>query len=663
MVLGRIESIRGTLEGVMHCLGEMVALIHKHRSGVLLTMHAAIIVISMFVAFQLRFDFSIPTEYQPYLILALGAAATGKLLVFYSFGLCRGLTKHVSIVEAVDSIRWNIFASFCFVIACFAIIGPNFPRSVYILDFLICMLLTLGLRFNLRIYNELSAMGRASKSSAGMLIYGAGVAGVQLAREIRTNPSLDREVRGFLDDDPLKLGITIGGVAVLGTGSDISSVVDRSKGAIEEVVIAIPSASGTERKRALEWCREAGLAVKTLPGLGELLDARNTLADKVRDISLEDLLGRDPVQLDEGRIREAITGRVVLVTGAAGSIGAEICGQVATYGPTQLIALDQAESDLFRIDLELRNQFPELHLVPVIGDIRDPRRVNEIVSRFRPETIFHAAAYKHVPMMETQPIEVVSTNVQGTWNLALAAKRNRVLDFVMISSDKAVNPTNVMGLTKRVAELVVGCMEFEPTNITKFVSVRFGNVLGSNGSVVPTFQEQIASGGPITVTHPEIERYFMTIPEAVQLVLQASTMGKRSETFVLDMGEPVKIVDLAKNMIRLADLEPEKDVKIEYVGLRPGEKLYEELITDGENVVPTYHEKIKIFQGQNFKLKTVDAWMARLSRLIDTRDESEIVAHMARMAPEYQPGSLWRLAAAHSGTSNPTRELAMAVGA
>ncbi len=641
----------------------MIALLHRHRSLALLTLHAAIITASTIAAFLLRFEFSIPMEYRPYLISALAAALPVKLLVFYSFGLCSGLTRHVSIVEAVDSIRSNVVASFCFVMGCFAVAGPDFPRSLYILDFLICLMLTLGLRFNLRIYSELTVMGRTSKSSTGMLIYGAGVAGVQLAREIRTNPSLNREVRGFLDDDALKRGITIGGVPLLGTGSDVAKVVERSKGAIEEIVIAMPSASGAERKRALEWCREAGVTVKTLPGLGEMLDRRNGLADKIRDISLADLLGRDPVQLDEGRIREAIAGRVILVTGAAGSIGAEICRQVAGYGPTQLIALDHAESDLFRIDLELRSKFPELEPVPVIGDIRDARRVNEIISRFNPETIFHAAAYKHVPMMETQPIEVVTTNVQGTWNLARAAKRNKVRDFVMISSDKAVNPANVMGLSKRIAELVVGCMEREPTNMTKFVSVRFGNVLGSNGSVVPTFQNQIASGGPITVTHPEIERYFMTIPEAVQLVLQASTMGKRSETFVLDMGEPVKIVDLAKNMIRLAGLEPDKDVKIEYVGLRPGEKLYEELITGGENVVPTYHEKIKIFQGSNFRHETIEAWMAQLSRLVDVRDESEIVAHMAGLAPEYRPGSLWKKAARHAETVRSLTARPMAVGA
>jgi FlaA1/EpsC-like NDP-sugar epimerase len=381
--------------------------------------------------------------------------------------------------------------------------------------------------------------------------------------------------------------------------------------------------------------------VKTLPSLSDLIESSRPLGERIRDVSIADLLGRAPVKLDQTRIREEISGRVVLVTGAGGSIGSELCRQAASYGPKRLICLDHAESDLYRIDLELRRTHPKLEIVPFVGDIRDPERVDEAFAGRGIDVVFHAAAYKHVPMMEAQPIEVVTTNVFGTWNLAQAAQRHGVPNFVMISSDKAVNPTNVMGLTKRTAELLVASRETDPGNRTKFVSVRFGNVLGSNGSVVPLFQQQIAAGGPVTVTDARMTRYFMTIPEAVQLVLQASVLGERSEIFVLDMGEPVKIVDLARNMIRLAGLVPDRDIAIEYVGLRDGEKLYEELITEGEDIVPTGHEKIKVFRGPAVEASRMEQWLAELRWAVSSRSEEAIVAHLAGLVPEYMPGPRW----------------------
>ncbi|MCU1258363.1 MAG: polysaccharide biosynthesis protein CapD, partial [Bryobacterales bacterium] len=351
--------------------------------------------------------------------------------------------------------------------------------------------------------------------------------------------------------------------------------------------------------------------------------------------------------LDESQIRETIRGRTVMVTGAAGSIGSELCRQVARFGPKLLVAFEQAESDLFRIDNELTLNFPGLAVIPQVGDIRDYVRVQEVIRAFHVDSIFHAAAYKHVPMMENHVMEAVKNNIIGTRNVVCAAAQNNVARFLMISSDKAVNPTNIMGATKRVAELIVSAFPLEGDGgKTKCVSVRFGNVLGSNGSVIPVFREQIARGGPVTVTHPDMRRYFMTIPEAVQLVLQASIMGKGSEIFVLDMGEPVRIVDLARNMIRLSGHEPDGDIEIRYTGLRPGEKLFEELSTKDEHIQSTYHEKIKIFAGRRLRAKDVETWISELEALLLARDEPSIVEHIRELVPEYGPSEEQRRPAA-----------------
>jgi len=402
----------------------------------------------------------------------------------------------------------------------------------------------------------------------------------------------------------------------------------------------MPSATGRQMREAVAHCRAADVSCKTLPGLGKLLTDQ-VLTAQIRNVSLEDLLGREQVRMEEQRIQLRIAGRSVLVTGAAGSIGSELCRQIARFKPGRLIALDQAESELFRIDLELREKFPELSLTAEVGDIRDARRIDEIIRQHEVDSVFHAAAYKHVPMMEAHALEAVRNNVLGTWNVVEAAARNRVQNFLMISSDKAVNPTSIMGATKRVAELIVSAAAEGAGRKTTFVSVRFGNVLGSNGSVVPLFQQQIARGGPVTVTHPNIRRYFMSVQEAVQLVLQASTMGHGSEIFVLDMGEPIRIVDLAQNMIRLAGLTPHEDIEIRMVGLRPGEKLYEELTSQGENIVPTYHEKIKIFKGPNVRAEEIENWIRGLDVLLRRRNPLTVVEHLKQLVPEYRPDGAW----------------------
>jgi FlaA1/EpsC-like NDP-sugar epimerase len=462
-----------------------------------------------------------------------------------------------------------------------------------------------------------------------------------LAREIVSNPRLKMQVVGFIDDEPAKRNEMMMGVPVLGTGQELSEIIrrlSRKNIAVEQILISMPSASGRAMRRIVADCRETGVPCKTLPGMSSLIDGRG-LTSQVRDIALEDLLGREPVELDREGVRAMIENVPVLVTGAAGSIGSELCRQVASFGPKHLILLDQAESALFAIDMELRRSYPHLHIAAEIGDIRDRARLDAVMRAYAVDTVFHAAAYKHVPLMETHVVEAAHNNVIGTWNLAQSAAEHGVKTFVMISSDKAVNPANVMGSSKRAAELIVSSLS---GGRTKFVSVRFGNVLGSNGSVVPIFQAQIAARGPVTVTHPEVRRYFMTIQEAVQLILQASILGKESQIFVLDMGEPVRIADLARNMIRLAGLVPGKDVQIEFTGLRPGEKLFEELITKGENILPTYHKKIKIFQSSS----TVDAklmqdWLETMRQIIARRDADAVIRHLASLIPEYEVSPQW----------------------
>ena len=431
----------------------------------------------------------------------------------------------------------------------------------------------------------------------------------------------------------------------MGPGRKATSLIEGLAGRgviVEQIIIAMPSATTAQIELAVDHCVAAGVRCKTIPSLSELIDGSTGLAGRVRDLSVVDLLGRTPIQLDDERICDAYCGKNVLVTGAAGSIGSEICRQILRYRPGRLVMFDHAESDLYRLDLELRRSFPSADLRPKVGTVREEDSVESVMRENAIDVVLHAAAYKHVPMMEAHPLEVVRTNVLGTRNVVRAASRCGVETFVLISSDKAVNPTNLMGLSKRLAELLVNGMESVPGQRTRFLSVRFGNVLGSNGSVFPLFQSQIARGGPVTVTDPEVRRFFMTINEAVQLVLQASTMGKGSEIFVLEMGELMRIEDLARKMIRLAGLVPDRDIDIKFVGLRPGEKLYEEVISEGENVLPTHHDKIKVFRGPRVLQGELNAWIRTLERLVDARHEAAVVAHLAAIVPEYHPCGAWK---------------------
>jgi FlaA1/EpsC-like NDP-sugar epimerase len=623
----------------------MIKLRYINR-GVMVMLLACTTALSLLGAFLLRFEFAIPKAELGHLLGGLYLALAVKLIVFHLLRCDRGGWRYTGLADMQVLLTANLTGSVLFTLGALYLYGTSFPRSVYFIDLLLCFLGTAGVRLLVRIRHERSKQSKGNSGPArGVLIYGAGSAGMMLLREIQSNSSLRWQVLGLLDDDPRKTGQTMMGVPVLGSGRQASVIVDRFKKKnvqIHEIVIAMPSVTGRKLNDAMANCKSTGVPCKIVPGVASLLTGK-ILISQIRDVSTEELLGRKPVRLDEEVIRGSIEGHSVLVTGGGGSIGSELCRQVASFRPEKLIIFERAESDLFRIHNDLVNRFPNVEIVPVIGDIQQYSNVEQAVQSHRVSSIFHAAAYKHVPMMERHLLQAVKNNILGTRNVINAAAYNGVENFLMISSDKAVNPTNVMGLTKRVAELIAAAMpSSDEESGTKFVSVRFGNVLGSNGSVVPLFREQIARGGPVTVTHPEMRRYFMTIAEAVQLVLQASTMGKGSEIYVLDMGEPVPIVNLAREMIRLSGFEPDVDIEIRFTGTRPGEKLFEELILEGEQILPTYHEKIKIFRGPRNSRVEMDQWMTELQTLVNQKNELSIITHLKELVPEYQPTGYWQ---------------------
>jgi FlaA1/EpsC-like NDP-sugar epimerase len=590
-------------------------------------------------AFLLRYDFQIPDSVYPLFRFGLVTFLLAKLAVFWAF---RVHTSSLRLVGLFDLCRVTVAngAASLLAIGVFAsLTWTGLPVSVYVIDSVLCMLAITGLHLSVRITREvLRPNGGLPDRTKTILIYGAGEAGLQLAKELRAHPRWGTVVVGFLDDDALKRSGTLIGLPILGTGRDAASIVakyERRRTSISEIVIAMPSATSREMRTAIANCRASGIPFKTLPSVGELLDGK--IVRQIREVAPEDLLGRAPVHTEEDRIGDNIAGKVVLVTGGCGSIGSEICRQAARFDPKTLVIFDQAESEMFMLAMSLRGWLPHLNLVTEIGDITSAARVDEIMAKYEVDVVFHAAAYKHVPLMEENVLEAVHNNIIGTYNVALSAHRYGVATFVLISSDKAVNPTSVMGLTKRVAELLVSAMPLEGDGPrSRFVSVRFGNVLGSSGSVVQIFRRQIAAGGPVTITHPHMRRYFMSISEAVHLVLQASTMGQGSEVFVLDMGEPVLIADLARNMIRLAGLVPDEDIEIRVIGLRPGEKLFEEIHLADEDHLPTRHPKIKRFTSRSLGRLYLSRWLEQLRVRLRRRDVDGVVEHMIALVPEYQ---------------------------
>ena len=582
------------------------------------------------LAYLLRFNFELPASFAHDMAHTLLWVVPLQGGVFWHAGLYRGLWRYASVAD-LRRIALAVLAAAIlvpFVLWMFHL-HAVVPRSVLVFDPVLLLLLMGGSRFVYRMWKEQSLYHNTKLHGEPVLVLGAGDAAVGLSKELARSP--DWRLVGFLDDDSGKHGLMLNGIKVLGTLDALPQWAERMS--VSQAIVAMPSASHQARKRAIDLANEAGVRVLTVPSFDDLLSGRIAIS-QLRPVELDDLLGRDPVQLDDAGLHELLTGKVAMVTGAGGSIGSELCRQISRFQPASLVLFESSEFALYSAEQELRSRFPDLNLVCLIGDVRDAARVDEVLQLHRPSVVFHAAAYKHVPLMEQRNAwQAIRNNVLGTWTVAAAAQRHGVGKFVLISTDKAVNPTNVMGASKRLAEMV--CQGLQQPEGTRFIMVRFGNVLGSTGSVIPKFREQIAKGGPITVTHPDIIRYFMSIPEAAQLVLQAGLMGKGGEIFVLDMGEPVKIVDLAKDMIRLSGLG-EDDIRIEFTGLRPGEKLYEELLADNEHTLPTPHAKLRIAQARK-----VDAeWLGRLLGWANgamVAPDADVRRDLKHWVPEYQP--------------------------
>lgn len=565
-----------------------------------------------------------------------------RLPVYYGFQLYRRMWRYASIKELQIIVLAGIVGSALVFIVNFEL----FPRlgapyclshSVLVLEGGLSVAFLGGTRFLLRLLQErmrprdLVRLKTFVQIPRRVLIVGAGDAGAMILRELQQNPGLGLQAVGFVDDNRAKLQMHIHGVRVMGAREDILALTRKHQ--VDEVIIAMPTAPGKEIRAIKSICDGAGVRYRIVPGVYELIGGTVSI-NQIRDVQIEDLLRRDPVALDLEKLAY-LRGTVVMVTGAGGSIGSELCRQVAQSGPRQLVLLDQSESGMYHIDMELRERYPELEIYPIIADIRDATRMERVASRYRPEIIFHAAAYKHVPLMETNPEEVVLNNIMGARNLLRAAERQKVGRFVLISTDKAVNPCNFMGASKRVTELLV--QDAARRSGKDFVAVRFGNVLGSDGSVIPRFKRQIAAGGPVTVTHPDMERYFMTIPEAVQLVIQAATLGNGGEIFVLDMGEPVKIVDLARDLITLSGLDPERDIEITFTGVRPGEKLYERLFNEGETYTLTTHEKVFVVtEDMPVESQSLQWGVQKLIQMAQAGKVDELWKLIQAVAPECQ---------------------------
>lgn len=607
--------------------------LHIPSSAVYIWVYQAVLVVVGYLAsFLLRFDFMLARQEWLLFEHTVLIVLVVKLAVFQSFGLGGGWWRYVGFHDLLGIAKAALLSSVLIYGAIEFVLRPKgFPRSVLAIDLLLTMALIGGARIAVRIYWE--AVGKSHGQKKRTLIVGAGSSGLNIARELEHSPDSDYKAVGFIDDDSRKRGIKIDGIPVLGGTNRLSQFI--AKYAIDCVLIALPCAAGYEVESIINRCRESKVDFRILPLLPELLN-RPVSVSQVRSVKVEDLLGRKPVRLDLERIRQKQNSKAILITGAGGSIGSELARQLATFSPQRLILLDRSENDLFTICGELSDKFPHLYVVPAIGDILDVKFLRNVFVQYRPASVFHAAAYKHVPMMEQNCCPATTNNVFGTYNVAMVAKHYGADDFVLISTDKAVNPKNVMGVTKRIAELIVLGLQH---NHTRFIAVRFGNVLGSNGSVLPIFQQQIAARGPVTVTHPEATRYFMTIPEAAQLVLQASSMGEGGEIFVLNMGKPVKILDLARKVIQLSGLEPDREVKVVFTGLRPGEKLVEELILDTEGIKPTSHEDILVLSGGATDFEQMRRWLDELSGLVESNNVHGIVRMFKTIVPEYTPSA------------------------
>ena len=647
----------------------------------MLFMDAVLVVACFYLAYLIRFEFSIPGNELSAFANTWLFVLLVKICTFFFFNLYRGMWRYTSLVDMFNVAKGIFISSLLIILTVLMVHGfQGYPRSVFIIDGFLTFLVIGGIRMVIRLYfvrkqgiDIFSAIRKRRYGEKRLLIIGAGDAGEKVVREIRDNPSLKFEPVGFLDDDPDKQGRTIHGIRILGALRDMADL----REAIDEILIAVPSGKGEAMRRIVEICKRTGKPYKTVPSMVEMINGKVSVRT-IRDVTMADLLGREEVHLDHGEIKNYLYQKRILVTGAGGTIGGELVRQISQFNPQAMALLDVSELNLFQIEMESQHRFAFLPISAYLVNVRDREDVERVFREFHPQVVFHAAAYKHVPIQELHPWEAVYNNVLGTRNLLEITMENGVERFVFVSTDKAVRPVNVMGATKRVAEMIVECMAHraesqglraedtdqaqqavghseiakafrlagigqgirqhsEGLNGTRFMAVRFGNVIGSSGSVIPIFQRQIACGGPVTVTHPEVMRYFMTITEAAQLILQTGAMGRGGEIFILDMGTPIRILDLARDLIRFHDFEPERDIPIQFIGLRPGEKLYEELITEGEGIVATEHEKILAIRGNSCDSKKLDTQIDELLTIARTYDVNAIKRKLQEIVPEYTP--------------------------
>ncbi len=607
----------------------------NYRKTVLLVADLLIVMGAFFLAVLLKKEFEVDSSYVAYFKSYIIYVAGIYVASFIVFGLYKNMWAYAGLEEYISVMYANIVAFFACILLD-QIVFTDITISTILIGAMIAFFFTEGIRIAYRVALKKTNTGiiDPKKSRTNVLVIGAGLAGKLLINEINNNPNMNYDVLGLVDDDPRKYGQAIAGVSVLGSTEDIPKLVADLR--VDEVIFAIPSLNPDQKKRILNLINSSAVKMKTLPNISEVINKGIDIST-MRDVEITDLLGRKEIEMNQGDMLSYIEGKVILVTGGGGSIGSELCRQISEYKPKKLIILDIYENNAYDIEIELKRKYSQLDLVALIASVRDRDKMFQVMAEYRPDIIFHAAAHKHVPLMETSPAEAVKNNVFGTLNLVQAADLYQVSRFILISTDKAVNPTNIMGATKRLCEMIVQTYN-NISKTTDYVAVRFGNVLGSNGSVIPLFKRQIQEGGPVTVTHRDITRYFMTIPEAVQLVLTAGSMAKGGEIFVLDMGEPVRIYDLARNLIRLSGFEPDVDIKIEVTGLRPGEKLYEELLMAEEGLSKTKNELIHIGKPNQFDWNTLLPQLEHLKALAeDTSISNETIKmEMGKIVDTYQ---------------------------
>lgn len=608
----------------------MTPSLRRFRPPLIVLFDLGLIGLANYLAFWLRFDGAIPDWALGLFVQMLPLLMAVRLVMFLVFRLYQGVWKHTGIWDLKNIIASSICGLVVFYLAVRWGVGlVAYPQSIYVLDTVLVIVLLGGARLSRRYFHE---RGR-SRRGTRVVVYGAGLAGERLVRALKQRSANKYEPVGFIDDDPTKKGKRIHGVQVLGGRQHLGHIM--AGVAPQVVLLAIPTAKPKIMRDLVKMFEPYKVRIQTVPNLQSILDGQVEIT-QVRNLAIEDLLERTPVGLDVTSLRRLIQGKAIMVTGAGGSIGSELCRQIAVLEPRLLVLFERYENSLFAIHTELVDRGCGVPVFPIVGDVGDEVQVEKVLQTFSPSIIFHAAAHKHVPLMETSPCEAVKNNVRGTRVIAQASTRCGVEQFIMISSDKAVNPTSIMGVTKRVAELIV--QNWDERGHTRFTTVRFGNVLGSNGSVVPRFLDQIKAGGPVTVTHPEIRRYFMMIPEAVQLVLHAAAMGEAGAIYVLDMGDQIKVVDLARNLIRLAGLMPEEDIAISFVGLRPGEKLYEELVGQEESVEPSQLEKIrKVRSTHPWTLYTLEPQIAILEKAAARQETDRVVNLLRELVPTFKP--------------------------